>query len=162
ALGAAGTLTGLVDVGADRPGTVSLDNSAIPALVAQGLTSQGNALSYDISGNTLTAFIDTGTPGLDAGDSQIFTLSIGADGSYSFNLLGQLDHPAGNGENDLNIDLSSIIKVTDFDGDSINLDANSFLITVHDDIPFQNAAQVIGLVDEGALPAGNPDAPPPP
>ena len=87
---------------------------------------------------------------LGMGDRVVFTLTVNTDGSWNFDLDDQLDHvdDVGNGENfDLrtaadgstfvaSIDFSSVIQVTDYDGDTVGvLNAGDFTIAVQDDIP---------------------------
>ena len=154
---ATGTLAALVSFGADQPGTFSLstNTAGLPAL-----TSNGQAVVYNVNGNLLTAYVDTGaTPGvLDAGDRQVFTLQITdpATGAYTFTLLDQLDHQGGNlsgaGDDQIKtIDFSSMLVATDADLDQVALDAGSLLITVEDDLPINNATSVTGAVDEDSL-----------
>ena len=120
-----GRLPALVSFGADQPGTITLSptTSGLP----QTLTSIGAPVVYNVTGNLLTAFVDTGPPaGLDAGDRQVFTLQITnpATGAYTFTLLDQLDHGLGTNDNDealIAINLSSILVATDADGDFIPL-----------------------------------------
>ncbi|TKW78016.1 MAG: hypothetical protein DI543_12620, partial [Bradyrhizobium icense] len=141
---ATGSLTSLVKVGADENGTFSLDSTGITALTSQGLTSHGTALSYSISGDTLTA---------KAGSIVVFTLKLESNGDYTFTLADQLDHSNNapqNTENLLNINLSSVVRFTDYDSDSITL-SGGFSITVQDDIPVQTTASVSGSVQEDAL-----------
>ena len=75
---ATGTLAGLVSFGADQPGTITLSptTSGLP----QNLTSIGAPVVYNVTGNLLTAFVDSnGTPGFQTGaggDRQVFTLQI--------------------------------------------------------------------------------------
>ena len=47
-------------------------------------------------GATLTGYVEVagGRPGFQAGDRAVFTLRSDADGSYTFTLLDQVDHPA--------------------------------------------------------------------
>ena len=135
-----GTLAGLVSFGADQPGTITLSptTSGLP----QNLTSIGAPVVYNVTGNLLTAYVDTGPAGLDAGDRQVFTLQITpATGAYTFTLLDQLDHGLGTNDNDealLPINLSSILVATDADGDFIPL-TGGFIISVENDIPVQTA-----------------------
>ncbi|ARU88001.1 hypothetical protein B9K09_08485 [Pseudomonas sp. M30-35] len=146
--GAPGTLNTLVNFGADGVGAFGLSNSgaAINSLTAQGLTSGGAALSYSVTGNTLTAM---------ANGETIFTFVVGADGSYSFTLSGPVDHPVQDGNDDelLNfpLDLSALITATDGDGDSLSMGfpAGSFTVNIEDDVPvfagpssIQNASNV--------------------
>src|SRR5262249_20612088 len=127
--GSVGSLLPLIKVGADEDVQFSLGSTA--GLKAIGLLSHGEQLDYSISGNVLTAFTSFGT---------VFTLTLNGNGSWSFDLQDQLDHVAGNGENfDLKtasgqvpfIDLSSVINITDFDGDPVGaLQAGMFRINV--------------------------------
>ncbi|HBG17971.1 MAG TPA: hypothetical protein DDY32_01445, partial [Desulfobulbaceae bacterium] len=101
------------------------------------LYSGGTALTYGVTGNTLTA---------SAGAETIFTFTVDPDGSWTFDLDGQLDHVAGNGENfelrtgdgseeTSSIDLSSIIVATDADGDELTANTGAFVVNVQDDVP---------------------------
>ena len=153
--GLAGSLSGLVTVGADEPPTTSLSlaSSTLPTLFSQGV-----AVTYSLNGTTDTL---TAT----AGGRTVFTLVVNANGSWTFDLDDQLDH-VDNGLNDENlllrtslndlvgvpsIDFSSIVVATDRDGDEITLNAGSFTIAVQDDIPVQNAVPVAATVQEDGL-----------
>ena len=60
---ATGTLAGLVSFGADQPGTITL--SPTTAGLPQNLTSIGAPVVYNVTGNLLTAYVDSGaTPGV--------------------------------------------------------------------------------------------------
>ncbi|WP_029825979.1 retention module-containing protein, partial [Vibrio parahaemolyticus] len=80
------------------------------------------------------------------------TLNAGED-RYQFELFAQLDHPNGNGANELVIDFP--VNATDFDGDVSN--TISLPITVVDDVPsitgVDNSSQL--TIDEDDLPAGS-------
>ena len=66
----------------------------------------------------------------------MFTLTLAANGDYTFDLKDQLDHPDGSGDDALlALDLSSVIVATDFDGDSVTPPANAFVINVENDVP---------------------------
>ena len=71
---ASGTVAALVTAGADEPATFTLaaDTSGLPSL-----TSKGEAVSYGVLGDTLTAT---------AGGRTVFTLTLAANGDYTFNL----------------------------------------------------------------------------
>ena len=84
-------------------------NASTPGLPA--LTSGGVAVTYAVVGNVLTA---------SAGGSTVFTFTINADGSWVFDLQGQLDHPAGNDENNLVDRPSSLVHAVDQDGDPVD------------------------------------------
>ena len=69
----------------------------------------------------------------------IFTLTIGANGDWKFELFDQIDHhpknQADNEEGLLLLDFSGLVEFTDFDGDSVCLDDCSFLVKIIDDVP---------------------------
>ncbi|GEM_PF-2472961 len=158
-----GSLANLVSFGADGPGEFSLlaDTSALPTLY-----SQGEMVSYSVSGNTLTATAGSGE------DARIvFTLTVNEDGSWYFDLDDQLDHVddgtdsenfalvTGEDSSVASIDFSSLIKVTDFDGDPLNgAPEGFFTIAVQDDIPVVNPqTQVGGTVEEEHVNLFGPD-----
>ncbi|MDY0872375.1 T1SS-143 repeat domain-containing protein [Dongia rigui] len=137
AAGLTGSLNGLYLGGADKPLSISMLNntSGLPALMSGGV-----AVTYSISNGVLTA---------KAGANVVFTLSVNSDGSWSFDLQDQLDHVAGNGENNAlklvgggsvdAIDFSSLIVATDNDGDKApSLPAGKFAIAIQDDVPVAN------------------------
>ncbi|MCJ8237261.1 DUF5801 domain-containing protein (plasmid) [Rhizobium sp. SSM4.3] len=145
-----GSLAGLVKGGADDTVKFSFvdEDAARDALEALGLKSKGQELSYDIRDGVLYAFDNAGPHqgvSYDNGDRLVFKLTLGENGSYTFELVDQLDHDTGKGQNtDLQdglprgdveaIDFGSIIKVTDFDGDSVVL-KGAFSVTIRDDVP---------------------------
>ncbi|QQX56453.1 DUF5801 repeats-in-toxin domain-containing protein [Pseudomonas chlororaphis] len=139
---ASGSVTGIFQSGADVPLTYSLssDTSGLPAL-----SSGGVALVYSVAGDTLTA---------KAGAVDVFTFSLNAAGDYSFTLLQPLDHPAGNDENDITLNLGTLLKATDKDGDTVTAAAEKLVITVDDDTPTANGTAVTGTVDEDGLANG--------
>ncbi|TXL73706.1 hypothetical protein FHP25_20065 [Vineibacter terrae] len=140
---ATGSVTPLFNPGADQPLTFSLstDTSNLAAL-----TSGGVAVTYAVVGNTLTA---------SAGANTVFTFSLnGTTGDWTFTLVDQLDHATGNGENDLAVNLSSILRATDFDGDTVAAAANALIVTVDDDTPTASQASSTGTVDEDGVPGG--------
>ncbi|MCJ8168817.1 retention module-containing protein [Atopomonas sediminilitoris] len=148
--GSAGALFSLVNFGADGPGSFSLLTD-VSELESQGLTSAGQALSYSVVGDTLTASVS----GTDAGSYDVFSLTVGADGSYSFTLLGPLDHPTQDGNDGewlpgFGIDFSSILNATDGDGDSLpdGFLAGSFTINVQDDVPTLAGGEEQGPSDD--------------
>nr|CAD6436783.1 hypothetical protein REQ54_04087 [Rhizobium sp. Q54] len=67
-------------------------------------------------------------------DRLVFGLFVSENGIYNFRLFDQLDHPQ-QGADALELDLSRFVNYTDFDGDTINLGRDIFVITVNDDIP---------------------------
>src|SRR5262249_38174157 len=134
-----------------QPLTFSLktDTSGLPALKSGGVD-----VSYAVVGNLLTATAGLGGP-------TVFTFALdGTSGAWTFTLVDQLDHPSLNGlagddtENDLAINLSSILRATDFDGDTVAAAANALIVTVDDDTPTASTAQQTGTVDEDGVPGG--------
>ena len=145
---ATGSVAPLFNSGADQPLTFSLstDTSGLPAL-----TSGGVVVTYAVVGNLLTA---------------------SAGGQHRVHLRAQrhdwrLDlHPGrparppdpqrrrDDTENDLAINLSSILRATDFDGDTVAAAANALIVTVDDDTPTASQAQQTGTVDEDGVPGG--------
>jgi len=158
ASGSAGSLHALVSFGADGPGDFGL-SSDLSSLDSQALTSEGTALTYSVVGDTLTA---------SANGNTIFTLQIGADGSWTFTLSGPLDHPVTDGSDSetlpgLGIDFSGVLTATDGDGDPVGdgFNPGSFVIDVEDDVPVlaegdDGNPNVSGLVHEDALTTGAP------
>lgn len=141
-----GSLGALFNPGADTPLHYSMLNSsaAINTLISQNLKSDGVALSYSVSGDTLTAYIEAGGgSGYQSGqDTPVFTLQIATDGTYTFTLLNELDHPKldgqgnGNNENTLTINFGGLVHAADHDGDPVNASGPAvFNITVLDDMP---------------------------
>jgi T1SS-143 domain-containing protein len=128
---ATGSLTSLVSIGADQPGNWAFKSGGgvFAGLIAQNLTSGGTALSYAWNNGVLEA---------KAAGVLVFTLSLTSDGKYTFTLLDHLDHQAGNGENGVSIDFSSLVAVSDKDGDTIGLPASAFSVNVVDDVPIAN------------------------
>ncbi len=134
-----------VDFGADVPGAVTPTGAGSftfgGSALGGNLTSGGDTVEVTLVGNQ---YIGTTAVG---GDT-IFTLTIETDGSYTFNLLGTLDHADPNDPNDI-IDLTFGATVTDGDGDT---DSTTILIKVKDDVPTIGDAK--GDVDETNLDVG--------
>ncbi|AZC38069.1 DUF5801 repeats-in-toxin domain-containing protein [Pseudomonas chlororaphis] len=139
---ASGSVTGIFQSGADVPLSYSLSSntSGLPAL-----SSGGVALVYSVLGDTLTA---------KAGAVDVFTFSLSAAGAYNFSLLKPLDHPAGNNENDITLNLGTLLQATDKDGDTVTAAAEKLVITVDDDTPTATGTAVTGTVDEDGLANG--------
>ena len=156
---ATGSIASLFTVGADEPLTYSLSTttSGLPSL-----NSGGVAVLYSVTGNTLTAYRSGGSPANQADQVFTFSLTNTTTGAYSFTLIDQLDHASLDGllgdnlENDLLIQLGSILRATDKDGDTITYvpagdNSNGLVITVDDDTATQNNTLVAGTVDEDGV-----------
>ena len=72
-------------------------------------------MTGDAASETLTAYTGGSTSG-----TEVFTLTLNGDGSYTFTLINPIDHP-GSGEDSTTLDLSALIKAVDFDGDAVTL-----------------------------------------
>ena len=155
-----GSLAGLVVApGADDPLTFGFVSEAdVRALLtAQNLSSEGAALSYDLSadGTTLYGFVNAGAPGADLqcrpGPPGVRARGRPGDGGLHLSLHDQLDHvapPAGTAnENSLSIDFGSALQATDFDGDFIPL-TGKVTVNVTDDIPVLTGTAASITVDE--------------
>ncbi|AVO55178.1 retention module-containing protein [Ectopseudomonas mendocina] len=176
--GGAGSLMALVKFGADGPGAFGLaDSTAVTAeLAAQGVKSGGQALvytvseSFDDSGNLLSTTL-TATAAEGVGGYPVFTLVVNANGSFSFELQGPIDHPRADGDDSelwsskggIGIDFTQLFTATDGDGDPLRLPEGAkglFVINIQDDVPLPaqpNPQQPVvgGLVHEDALGSGN-------
>jgi T1SS-143 domain-containing protein len=156
-----GSLASLIKGGADDTVKFSfIDESALrQSLAGLGMSSKGEILSFDLQGNVLWGFANVGGPAgvsydPNEGDRPVFKLTLNENGTYTFELLDQLDHDAGAGQNtgllgsnaDA-IDFGSVIKATDFDGDSVVL-KGAFSVTITDDVPVLSGKSEDRLVDE--------------
>ncbi|HUI97705.1 MAG TPA: hypothetical protein VLX44_18260, partial [Xanthobacteraceae bacterium] len=96
------------------------------------------------SGTTLAAWTTGGPSG---GGTEVFTLILNDDGSWTFDLLAPIDH---NGAQ--TFDLSALAEAVDFDGSAVQLGANAIDVTITDDSPkVVTGATQTGAVDEGGL-----------
>lgn len=149
-LGAAyttGSLSGLVDFGADGNGGFSFvtgadRTTALASLNALGLSSHGDALTFSIS--NLTGDL-IATAGSGSSFRVVLDLHLSSNGDYLVQLFDQVDHSKTAGENETlqehgqntqvdSIDFGQIIQATDGDGDHVSLDG-VFNVKIIDDIP---------------------------
>ncbi|MGF1873696.1 hcalcium-binding protein, partial [Photobacterium indicum] len=93
-----------LDVGSDAIHTIVFQASQ-PGLTGLGLTSNGEATTYTVSGNTITV--------VDSANNPVMTVTIATDGSYEVTVTGPIDQ--GDSES-TNIDLN--VTATDKDGDT--------------------------------------------
>ncbi|MFN7125672.1 MAG: DUF5801 repeats-in-toxin domain-containing protein, partial [Allorhizobium sp.] len=123
---------------------VAFTPATLNALAAQGYTSDGIPLVYELSANgtILTAYKDSG----EGEGEEVFVVSvsdIATNGSYTFTLLGNLDHPDGQSEN--NIVIQFPFAAQDSDGSRAS---SSFTVTVNDDSPLQDEAGSATLTED--------------
>jgi T1SS-143 domain-containing protein len=135
------SLAGLVNPGADEKIDFSL-NTAISGNVlttsGDAVLSQGANVIWGTDGGALVGFVNVGDgAGYDAGtDRLVFRLTDNADGTFTFDLKDQIDHAAAAGDNGiLTLNLTGAFTATDFDGDSVTLNANSIRVDVENDVP---------------------------
>ncbi|MBX6329688.1 MAG: VWA domain-containing protein, partial [Pseudolabrys sp.] len=137
-----GTLAGLV-VGGDLPITFLVNTVADGTIVKDSagndVTSIGEVVRYHVvDAHTIEGWTSFGSE-----DARlIFTLVVNADGTFTFTLNDQIDHPIhthddgqGFGEETLNLDLSNAIHAHDANGDQVSFPQNTFDIGVIDDTP---------------------------
>ncbi|MDQ2082928.1 VCBS domain-containing protein [Xanthobacteraceae bacterium Astr-EGSB] len=174
---ATGNLRGLVSVGADETATdailgvpfawrgsfaLAADTGGLPVLKSNGAVISyqvADSADADMRLDTLLGYVDANeNQQYDAGERQVFTLKVTADGDYTFTLLDQIDHSSVEGqsiENVATLDFSSIIRFSDNDGDTIGLTANTFTVRVVDDTPVA-AISVTGYLNLDETRDGSP------
>ncbi|WP_153000666.1 Ig-like domain-containing protein, partial [Chlorobium limicola] len=140
------------------PGEDPVDTYFTAQSAPTGLTSGGKEVKYYVSGDghTLIAYTGDITPGnAPPADQQVFVVNIvdptDSNGSqrYEFTLVDQIDHPAGSGENTM--DLTFDFQVRDSNEGTLDTADSSFTVRVFDDIPVQTGSTAGGLVHEDAL-----------
>ncbi|QLF71649.1 VWA domain-containing protein (plasmid) [Peteryoungia desertarenae] len=104
-----------------------------------GFKSKGQDVLIKLEGGKLIGYVAEKP---DVSDERVvFELEVKADGSYTFKLAGQIDHPTlddatgDNSENTVRLDLSAYIVGKDGDGDTVALTPGKFVIDIVDDIP---------------------------
>ena len=137
----------VVDYGVDGPGEVTPDTNNLfdssGSRLNDALTSGGEPVTVALDPNDPTTFVGE-TPNGDV----IFTLQVNPDGSYTFDLLGTLDHADPNDPNDI-INLEFGVVATDADGDQT---PTTITVLVKDDVP--TIGNQFGDVDESDLENG--------
>ncbi len=139
--------------GIDAPGSFAANNtfSASGSLAGGHLTSDGHAITVTEAGNIYTGTANGVT-------TPVFTLTLGANGNYTFDLVGTLDHAdhsAATGANDV-IQLNFGVTATDSDGDhgagTIHINVLDDAPTAHNDVNnfFAHVGHTSGNVVTGA------------
>ena len=130
----AAELATLVSVGADEPLTIKL-NGAIDG-TDTGLNSKGGDVLYDVVSATQINGV--------VGERIVFTLIESPAGTFTFTLVDQIDHlPLATGGGDAEttvLGLASVFVATDFDGDSVVINAGAS-VTIENDVPILTSAQ---------------------
>ncbi|MGS3174188.1 retention module-containing protein [Aeromonas sanarellii] len=124
--------TGSLHTGAGLDGNLQVSFGADQSALEQlNLSSQGTALSYQISGQTLTAT---------AGGNTIFTLTLANDGSYRIVWHQSLDH----GQDSLSLPFA--LEYRDSDGDLVHANLNVNLV---DSTPPDFTIAPVTLIEDG-------------
>src|SRR5262249_45081509 len=100
--------------------------------------SKGLPVIFGTDGAAIVGFVENGSnPGFQPDeDRQVSRVTMNGDGSITFDLTDQIDHPWGSGEAALvELDLSSALLLKDFDGDTAPVDAGHFTVSVENDKP---------------------------
>ncbi|MEG1354810.1 tandem-95 repeat protein [Comamonas sp.] len=143
------SVSGALNVG---KGVDAIDTKLSIDAAPKNLTSGGVGVEYVLSadGHTLTAYVGTGRAETD----KVFAVEITdphGNPGYTFTLHGKLDHPAGSGENKLDLVFGFETKETNSVDDSVG---KNFTVSVVDDIPVisENTSANVALeVDESKL-----------
>ena len=119
-------LSNLVVAGADEPAIFGLD---LTTSGDTGLDSNGFDVNYQIVGDEIH--------GISTDGRTVFTLSDNGNGSFTFNLDDQIDHPVadGNDAETLTLDLTAAFTVTDSDLDPVTLAPDAITVVIEDDVP---------------------------
>ncbi|MFH4555889.1 retention module-containing protein [Vibrio diabolicus] len=141
-------ISGTFDIteGADQVASIQLSDLTTPVA---SLTSDGEAISLVLSSSANGVNVYQGVAGNPA--EVVFELTLDAtNNTYEFDLQKPLDHPDGNQQNEIVINLP--VTATDNDGDTSP--AFTLPITVVDDVPVVTNIESL-RVDEDDLPIGS-------
>lgn len=141
-------ISGTFDIteGADQVASIQLSDLTTPVA---SLTSDGEAITLVLSSNANGVNVYQGVAGNPA--EVVFELTLDAtNNTYEFDLQKPLDHPDGNQQNEIVINLP--VTATDNDGDISP--AFTLPITVVDDVPVVTNIESL-RVDEDDLPLGS-------
>uniref|UniRef100_UPI0018F19E6C retention module-containing protein n=1 Tax=Vibrio owensii TaxID=696485 RepID=UPI0018F19E6C len=141
-------ISGTFDIteGADQVASIQLSDLTTPVA---SLTSDGEVISLVLSSSANGVNVYQGVAGNPA--EVVFELTLDAtNNSYEFDLQKPLDHPDGNQQNEIVINLP--VTATDNDGDTSP--AFTLPITVVDDVPVVTNIESL-RVDEDDLPLGS-------
>ncbi|HHX8479093.1 TPA: retention module-containing protein [Vibrio diabolicus] len=141
-------ISGTFDIteGADQVASIQLSDLTTPVA---SLTSDGDAITLVLSSSANGVNVYQGVSGNPA--EVVFELTLDAtNNSYEFDLQKPLDHPDGNQQNEIIINLP--VTATDNDGDTSP--AFTLPITVVDDVPVVTNIESL-RVDEDDLPLGS-------
>ncbi|AVF61673.1 retention module-containing protein [Vibrio diabolicus] len=141
-------ISGTFDIteGADQVASIQLSDLTTPVA---SLTSDGDAITLVLSSSANGVNVYQGVAGNPA--EVVFELTLDAtNNTYEFDLQKPLDHPDGNQQNEIVINL----PVTTIDNDGDTSPAFTLPITVVDDVPVVTNIESL-RVDEDDLPLGS-------
>ncbi|MBB3454353.1 T1SS-143 domain-containing protein [Rhizobium sp. BK313] len=149
-----GTAGALFSAGADGYASVSIDQSSLPALKTIYVDANGFAQQEDVAwGKPTISGGATTWVASSANHETVATLTINADGSYTFSTSAPLVHPTS-GATEESLSLTFTFTVTDGDNDT---STGSLTLHVTDDVPLANTVTVTSVsLNDDALKGGNP------
>ncbi|WP_162944043.1 MULTISPECIES: VCBS domain-containing protein [unclassified Rhizobium] len=150
--GAAGAL---FSAGADGFASVSIDQSSLPALKTIYVDANGFTQQEDVTwGKPTISDGATTWVASSANHETVATLTINADGSYTFSTGAPLVHPTA-GTTEEGLPLTFTFTVTDGDNDT---STGSLILHVTDDVPLASSVTITSvMLNDDALKGGNPD-----
>ncbi|MEF0943951.1 T1SS-143 repeat domain-containing protein, partial [Rhizobium sp. BR 362] len=145
----------LFSAGADSSASVSIDQSSLPALKTIYVDTNGFAQQEDVTwGKPTISGGATTWVASSANHDTVATLTINADGSYTFSTSAPLVHPTS-GTTEESFPLTFTFTVTDGDNDT---STGSLTLHVTDDVPLANTVTVNNVtLNDDALKGGNLD-----
>ena len=120
-----------VQEGSDKVVNYSLDINAFNNHTNGSWTANGLPITLVLSSSTATSATYSGVVNSGFGTTTKFTLVLNANGSYTYTLMGAIDHPIVQGKNTLDMIFTVIAK--DADGDTSAV--GQLPIRIEDDIP---------------------------
>ncbi|CAE6927657.1 COG2931 [Vibrio sp. B1REV9] len=145
---------GTLDIteGADQVVSIQLNNLESPV---NGLTSGGDAIMLILASSSGGVNVYQGVAGTP--QAVVFELTLDArDNSYQFDLKKPLDHPDGDTENQITLELP--VTATDKDGDESP--EYSLAIKVVDDVPAVTAVDTLGVNEDDLSQGSDPSKEP--
>ncbi|POF31663.1 T1SS-143 repeat domain-containing protein [Roseibium marinum] len=128
-------------------GTVTAAQAGL-TITGGSFTSGGVALVYEVTATDEGGQVLTAYKGSVGTGNEVFTITLdptAANGSYTFELVGELDHDSGSD----NLDIDFAFAATDADGDQAADGTAS--VSVEDDTPVQGTAGTAAPVGEDGL-----------
>ena len=154
----AASLQTLASSGADEPATIGFvasfaAQSTVKNTLGQDVKSHGFVVKYAVDGAAVVGFADANGDGVwNGAEKEVFRLTQAPNGDIAFNLKDQIDHAPGSGDGGiLQLNLSTVLQIKDFDGDIVPVGANALKVSVENDIPADTTATVTLNVEEDTV-----------